>query len=490
MSYEKIDKHLAEGDAQRILQNRAMYQHGTTAQLPAFYRFVVVDVIFDPQIVNSDKINYWQHSLGVANIEWASVLPRNAIIGQRVYEGTTEPPIILFPFFPSHLAFPVKPGEHVWVMFEAPGLTENNIGYWFCRITEPGYVDDVNHTHAPRGMDPSFTPKIKNIYDGASGPKYEFRNGRPEEIDGERFVNPESSVIPGGDETIYERLMTESDSSRMMCYESVPRYRKRPGEYAFEGSNNALIVLGTDRSDGPVADTASNIDPKQGIIPAKFEGEFADSAGMIDIVVGRGQTDDTSGITVISHKADSTEFHTELGKSSEEVVPGEGNLSFKNDKARVRVAQRTNVDKNFNIDTFNEANFKISDPPNGASASVIKADKIRIIARSDVEILVTDHDINADGKMTSKESQDSFAAIVVRTNGDIIFRPSKTGYIKMGDDTADRALLCTDTPAIIADGAINPTTPSLTTTMGGSFGGTGIASQGTWAKKILVTGAK
>ena len=86
MAFDRIDKHLAEGDAQRILQNRAVYQHGTTAQLPTFYRFVVIDVIFDPQIVNSDKINYWQHTLGVSNMEWASVLPRNAIICQRVYE--------------------------------------------------------------------------------------------------------------------------------------------------------------------------------------------------------------------------------------------------------------------------------------------------------------------------------------------------------------------------------------------------------------------
>ena len=489
MAFDRIDKHLAEGDAQRILQNRAVYQHGTTAQLPTFYRFVVIDVIFDPQIVNSDKINYWQHTLGVSNMEWASVLPRNAIIGQRVYEGTPEPPMFLFPFFPSHLAFPVKAGEHVWVMFEAPGLAENNVGYWFCRITEPGYVDDVNHTHAPRAMDPSFTPKIKNVYDGSASPKYEFRNGRPEEVDGERFVNPESSVIPGGDEAIYERLASETDAAQVTCYEPVPRYRKRPGEFSLEGSNNTLFIMGTDRT-GHVADVSSNVDPKKGIVPTKIEGEYAESAGMIDIVVGRGQTDDTSGVTVISHRIDASEFHKELGKSTDELVTNEGDPSFKFDRARMYAAQRTNVDKNFGLDSFNESTFNVKDAAGGCSASVIKADKIRLIARSDVEILVTDHDVNTNGSMTSKESSDSYAAIVVRTNGDIIFRPSKTGYIKMGDDTADRALLCTDTPAVIADGSVEPTTPALTTTMGGAFGGTGIASQGTWAKKILVTGAK
>jgi hypothetical protein len=132
----------------------------------------------------------------------------------------------------------------------------------------------------------------------------------------------------------------------------------------------------------------------------------------------------------------------------------------------------------------------LKDPEAGSGAIVIKSDKIRLIARMDVEILVTNYETDTKGTVTSLKDTSKFASIVIKSSGDIIFRPAEKGYIKLGDDTADRAILCTDAPAIVADGKVDPSTPALTTTMGGAFGGTKIPTQGTWAKKILVTGAK
>lgn len=503
--YQKIDKHIAEGSAGRILSSRAQYEHGTQGPLPVFYRYVVLDVIFDPQITvdGAEKLSYWEHTLGVTNMEYAAVLPRNTIIGQRVLDGSTssaDRPMFLFPFFPSHLALPCKPGEHVWVMFEAPGSKEMDIGYWFCKITEVNHVDDVNHTHAPRAFDASFIPKIKDVFDGTSEPKYEYRNGRADEVDGERYTVPDSEMIPGGDQEAYEKLIENSDASQVMKYEPVPRFRKRPGDVALEGSNNTLIVLGTDRV-GAAADINTKNDPEVGgKKPSKFEKDLDGDAGSIDLVVGRGQTEETGGKKVTSKKiSDGSDFQKEIGKAASEVSPKEGDVDFANDRSRILISQRTKVDRNFDIAAFNTSKFPdstgmpgsgLKDPEAGSGAIVIKSDKIRLIARMDVEILVTNYETDTKGTVTSLKDTSKFASIVIKSSGDIIFRPAEKGYIKLGDDTADRAILCTDAPAVVADGKVDPSTPALTTTMGGAFGGTKIPTQGTWAKKILVTGAK
>ena len=71
--------------------------------------------------------------------------------------------------------------------------------------------------------------------------------------------------------------------------------------------------------------------------------------------------------------------------------------------------------------------------------------------------------------MIGGDDESAWAAIVLRSNGDIIFRPSKNGFIKLGGDDADKGLVCSDTPVTTVSGSIkgNP----LVTTMGGLFAG-------------------
>jgi len=482
MGYEKIDKHVAEGSADRILRERAKYDSGTKGPLPVFYRYVVLETVFDPTVAYVDltKYNYWENALGVSNMEFALALPRNTIIGQRIIDGTStssEEPMFLFPFFPSHLAMPCKPGEHVWVMFEAPGIVDTNIGYWFCKITEVGHVDDVNHTHAPRAYESSFVPNLKDLFTDTADAVYEFANGQRDKADGERFTIAESIVIPGDDEGAYEKLLTETDSSQLMKYEKVPRYRKRPGDLAFEGSNNTLIVLGTDRT-GAAADLSASPDPAKGVKPGKFDADMDGNAGMIDLVAGRGQTDDTGGKEVTSKKLDKSEFNKELGKSGTEISDKEGNPDWKTDRSRVMIVQRTMVDANLGLDSFNTDKFPdgkgkpgsaVKDPSAGSGAIVIKSDKVRIIARADVEILVSGYETDAKGNVKALDDPDKFAAIVIRSNGDIIFRPSKLGYIKLGGDDADKGLVCSDAPVTAENGGVSGS--PLVTTMGGFFAG-------------------
>ena len=305
-------------------------------------------------------------------------------------------------------------------------------------------------------------------------------------------------IIGGnGSEDSFETILTDSDASQTTQYESVPRFRKRPGDVALEGTNNTLIVLGTDRV-GPIANYIEPQDKKYRVkIPEQSDQDLKQSAGSIDIVVGRGQSESTSGkivsttnITTSSDKK-GKEIHKELGKSKEDITKLEGDPDLKNDRSRVLISQRTKVDSNFDLkkynDSFKDKGHDISDSKSGDAAIVIKTDKIRIIARSDVEIIVTGNDVkkSPDGQdiKTQKDGPDEWASIVVATDGSIIFKPSKKGYIKLGSENASKALLCTDKDAIASDG--NVSSPPVVDTMGG-FIGTNEAGQGTWAKKILV----
>ena len=460
---------------------------GGPGQVPAFVRMVVIEVVYDPQSIDDKKLDHWEHSLGVKNIRFGSTLPRNAIVAKRVLDGSapaSDPPMFLYPFFPSNLSLPVKPGEHVWVMFEHPDARDTEMGYWMCRITEPGFVDDVNHTHSPRQFDPSFNPSNKAKFDGKIEPKYEFRNGMVGVLNGERFTKGNTSFI-SGTETAYEDLLINSDASKTFQYEAVPRYRKRPGDYAIEGSNNSLIVLGTDRHD-KIAEYKKE---ETGNVPKIPDNEIKGDAGSIDLVAGRGQIEKTRGKVATARAIDGGELWKELEKF--EPSDDEGDPDMMSDRSRVRISQRTKVDASFGLDKFNVEFFKDAPGvPNsglkdstGDGAVVIKSDKVRIIARSDVEIVVHGFERDSNGKMKSSTDVSKWASIVVKSNGDIIFKPSEKGVIKLGGDDADLAVLCVKSPnGVQPDGSV--VGAPITNNFGGVNGAGG--QSGEWARKILV----
>jgi len=294
-----------------------------------------------------------------------------------------------------------------------------------------------------------------------------------------------------------------------MAYESVPRFKKRPGDLALEGSNNSLIVLGTDR-----ASTAANFSIGENGARQFFPShDFIEDAGSIDLVAGRGQTNLTAGLEVATTTINNATVDVpgnvlkkELGKAEDQVSKFEGDFDLYNDRSRIQISQRTLPDLKFGISDYNIEEFEIEDSDDGDAAIVIKTDKIRLIARSDIQILVTGfaEANNTKGRKIKVENGNSddadldksenFSSIVIRSNGDIIIKPAEKGMIKLGDDTADRALLCTDTPATLIElpsqTTVSAATAPLSNTMGGRFGGTGIPTQGTWASKVLVTGAK
>lgn len=465
--------HHAEGNSDHILDRQARYRDD--GGMPStFCRYVIIDVISDPSVIDDQKLDHWVHDLGVANRKEAAVAPRNSIIGRRVLgNGVTlsDKTMVLYPFFPPHIALPAKPGEHVWAVFENGDAKVNDVGYWMCRIVGPSFAEDVNHTHADRAFDSSFVPGTRDAHEGNVAPVYEFPNGAVQEKDGQRYTSSDTASLDG-DAKAYEALLTQSEAAQNVAYEAVPRYRKRPGETAFEGTNNTLVVLGTDR-EGPVSDYVT--DPQKGQVPKPHDGdEQGDGTGMVGIVVGRGQTDVTAGRTVTNSVG-----NHELGKSKAEVVDREGDTDAQNDRSSIVAFQRTKIDGRFGLDGFN-GQFEIEDTADGGVA--IKSDRLRFIARSDIEIVVTGFERDDSGKMKGLDDVTGFAAIVIKRNGDIVFKPSAKGLIKLGGDDANLAVLCTAVNNQGADGTV--TASPIIDTMAGSQGQGGAA--GEFSTKVLL----
>ncbi len=472
-----------------------------------FTRMIILDVIHDPQIIDSNKIDYWKNVIKVSNIRFANILPRNSVIARPATIGTTRisQPMFLFPFFPSHLALPCKPGEMVWTIFEDPNANIKEMGYWFCRITEPHFIDDVNHTHHPMQLDQSLNSSIKKKMEGQDKPVYELRNGKTQKTkEGTRLVIAESRLVQTDDEAVFEKLVTDSDAAQITQYESIPRFRKRPGDVAIEGSNNALIVLGTDRAAGAAYVSLDASAPSRGTTPDRTN-DFFGSAGAIDIVTGRGMIPVTGGQTAATMRiADGQELKKELMKIPENLSPGEGDPDFSQDRSRVLVSQRTLVDTNFGLKSYMDQKFGgtvSEDASTGDACVVIKSDKVRIIARSDISFIVTNFENipSTNSEQTIKSSAtdvSSWASITIKRNGDIVFTPSDKGYIKLGGDDAKQAVLCTANPASANEGLVKSL--PVATTAGGFIGTTGgnvdaaaiglsnTPDLGTFSRKVLI----
>jgi len=476
--------------------NRDTYE-AAPSYASTFIRMIVMDVVTDPNVdlVDDEKINIW-HSMGVSNMQYASLLPRNTIIAKRVGEEVN--PMFVFPFFPSHISLPCKPGECVWAMLEKPEVPNSDMAFWMSRVIEPHTSDDVNHSHPGRMFEISLAPTTKERADNQQKGQvdngesvfHELRNGPVVKKGEERVTASEGTILLGEEEDIFERLVLESNAAQYVTYEAVPRFRKRPSDIAFEGSNNTLIVLGTDRSGS--------------IEKSRHE------QGSIDLVAGRGQINDTFGLeapttSIFKEKGKDRgeEIKRELNKSLDVLKPNEGDPDFKNDRSRVLISQRTSTDEYFGLKSYNKEKFDgtpkyrkqtVEDDKDGDAAIVIKSDKVRLIARSDIEIVVTGFEetlIDPPGKPSEtkkkikaeKTATSDWASIVIKKNGDIVISPSNDGFVKLGGDDADLAVLCSKVTTATSGKVIGQ---PLVDTIGGAMGVTGNASTGEFATKILI----
>jgi hypothetical protein len=438
-------------------ERRGGYQGGTA---PTLQRAVVVDVITDPNALTPEELDKLEDS--VNNPETVGTMPYNSIVGRIVsheHDLGDPTPHIFYPFFSSHFQLPVKPGEQVFIIYEDFSQSGNILGYWMTRAPAARQIEDVNYTHYDRLYDP--TNNLRNLTSSqrsaltGSAPNFPNGAGTPESY----------SLKPATDSTTnpFEDIVTNATASIISQFEAVPRQRKRPGDFALFGSNNAAIIIGRDRT-GPLVPVTGS------------EGkDVLAKAGTIDLVAGLGaprkppgpDDDPTAGnhnptaARVIANTRSKQEVDkVPFKKQGKPNNPTEGDPDFKRDLSRVYISMKTKGDENFGINfgndndnadgifTNTDAKYgdKIEDLPAGENAgqpfAVIKSEHVRIIAKGKDE----DNGPDASGDIRiikeGKVADDpkDFAMLVMAKDGRVMLHGKKV-YINFNDADDGRILL-------------------------------------------------
>ena len=421
-----------------------------------FKRFLVEEVIFDPQELDEQRIKDLQAKYGIIEAAFLLHMPPNTVIGRLVSEGSSghDRHHYMFPFFPPHLMLPAQAGEHVWAFFEEGKAIDH--GFWLCRISEPRHVDDLNHTHADRKY--HVTERAKDAaekFEGTPDEKPTFDNGPTRLRDGKVVSSGVSASSSDADQKAYEKLLKDTDSAKVADHEAVPRYRKRPGDTVIQGSNNTLIALGTDRT-GRSADFEAS--PKGKRVKGKPTKDQKGKSGTVDIVAGRGQRKRTE-IKEVENSIGKKEGSKRRADENRE----EGDPDFAFDLSRVYVSMNTDVDGNF------ELNFSSREDP--GPATVIKTDHIRLVARKTAKILV----------QPTPNAPESQCAGFLLKDGNVVAIPADDGYILLGGEDANMVPLC-QPAATKGGGQVNG--PPITSTIGAQVGLGG--PNGQYPKKVLM----
>jgi hypothetical protein len=434
------------------------------------YAAVVVNFISNPVVdlekapLKDSTFSTYAESLRsgydkVSNTELIGRMPRNSVIGRVISDrdgwgGKSE---IFYPFFP-HISFPVKPGEQIWVIYDTLSRGKSRKGFWLTRIASDNYVDDLNYTQKNR--ESLYLDAVTSTDSALANQEESFS-----------FTEEEAFVFPsGGGLTISSNDMSGADAyGDIVAYsntyadqfvgEPVPRFSKRVGDLVLQGSNNTSIVLGMDRVGE--ADTPPGTEETIG---ESMEG--VTGFGTIDIVAGRGQDAataavDNSDLGAVTNTREWDEINKFPSVTDEESNAAEGDPDFENDLSRIYVSMNTDADTNFEIEIDGD------EASGEGPAIVLKSNQVRMIARDDLKIVVGE------------------AAVIIRSDGDIVFIPGADGVIKLGGEDADLALLTSGNAATAGgDGVGTVVAAPIGTTMGGLVGVEG--SLGSFATKILV----
>ena len=336
-------------------------------------------------------------------------LPLNSAIVRRTsrgLDGAVTAGALCYPFFSSHLMFPIKVAETVWVIFDRD---RKNVGFWLSRVHGDGYAEDVNYSHFDRSYGLSTDGQISTINDF-----------------------PNVSLRPNSRFNEYDRILSGSYSylaNQML--EPVPRFSRRMGDFGLQGSNNSLIILGTDRgwgNDEIIQGTGTNAAE----IPIPF-------SGMVDVVVGRSrglsgaQSSQTDPSTYVNARG-----FNEIVKDPERrglnSIRNEGDPDFMNDAARLYVAMRCLFDERLGLIASTATLFggqKLDD--NSGAVVINKADHLRLVAREGGSIrIVKEGSLDA-----SASSIVMLAAGTLQASGRVIYFGRDAADGGAGDGPAD-----------------------------------------------------
>jgi hypothetical protein len=378
---------------------------------------IAVDYLSHPSALSDNDLTSISSNTTLS-AEMIKKVPRGSVIGQD--ESGSSPIQIFYPFFSSHVSLPVKPGEKFWF------FTSGGVHYWISRkVVDFGYEDPclTRSSSANRAKVPSVSPS----------PKSGFEPNRSSDLTG---VQPQSmglqsdlsrNNLPGS--LTYSQIEAESISNKDVVLEPVPVYSSLCSELTLQGSNNTVVTLG-----------------------AGFDGNKDLDRGFIDISTGRGRSDSNGVVETQDAQTGKTIA------SREQINPSEGVVDVSTDATRILLSTRVDPDSLFGT----------SLPGAGSaseSASIVqKADKIRVIARSDVAVSVE----GSNG-----------CSVVLNSSGDIYVNPSASGKVYLSGPESDQGyvryddlrslleqmldiLIKTGTAAVALDGSLSEPVAALT----------------------------
>ena len=381
-------RRLVDGSSNNISEDlRTIRQSGSP---PQYFRAVVTEVIFDPYFYSEEQKIFLKNN--ITNPDLVDTMPPNSIVGRLITDNqdSFNLPSLFYPFFQSHIMFPLIPGEQVFVIYEDYQKQGTTLGRWITRVHENINVEDINFTHNDR----RFLTQAINQTERTSRATESREEVPPSFPNGGNNIDS-YSLQQSTDTNPYEDIYRISEGSKIHEYEPVPRWRKRPQELVFQGMNNSLIVLGSDRTGHVRAESDSR--------------EIKQKSGTIDIVVGRGRyplnTNDlrapankkTSAL-VVKNSRNKIEID-KIPTQNKQKNTNEGNPDFSSDAARIFIGMNTNGDTNFKLKHSSDNSVGISFSQNtvrsketnagneplsssvGNSFMVAKADHVRIVSR-------------------------------------------------------------------------------------------------------------
>ena len=389
-----------------------------------FIRAKVIEVISHPYILNQNVIRSLieRNEFKLTNVQSENLLkdlPRNSIIAQIIGDNTR---VIALPFFSSHIGFPLKPDESVWLFREEneklQGDSKNIIEYfWLSRIHGMNFYEDLNYTHDDRKYLKKYTDRrdgklsLKNeVFALDKGIIFSNTIPTPQFNQGPQFdtINGKSNIL--SDNVNIKKL----NITGKYLIEDVPRYTKNPGDFIIQGSNNTLIKLGTNNAHNSNNNLFIN---KRSIV---YSNDIEKQSGTIDIVAGRaamskeyltknqlknyslnGQNFSNDNISTKAYRngylsilnerntyenIKDTEYY--LGEYSDNIAEGEPD--FFTDISRLYISEKCDGDDLLNInnlttvsnDVFSTKNIMNSTTNRGFI--IAKSDEIRLVAREKV----------------------------------------------------------------------------------------------------------
>lgn len=368
---------------------------------PGFFRGIVEEIFFDPQILTETEINQIKSS--VTNPEFVDLMPPMSLlvrISNNSQDLIDSTPSIVYPFFSSHISLPIQAGEVVFIIYEDYKYLGSSLGRWISRPHENYAVEDPNFTHSDRAFDVKNTPAgLEQVRQNRQNQSTRidttpaFPNGA--DIQNRYSIQPKSN-----NENPFKTIRDDSKATKLQKFEPVPRFKKRPKDFVLQGSNNTLIVLGTDR-----ISEAKSTDQNQTI----------SNSGTVDIVTGRGRVPNAVDATrttdqtktspfIVKNKFNDFETDKTTFQRNREVNKNEGNLDYTTDAARIYLTMNSKVDLNFKLDPsvangiqYPDNSLTFSQPSlenekYGNSYFLTKADHLRLIARKS-------NDLNINGSI-------------------------------------------------------------------------------------------